>query len=273
MADETPHAARRTSGTSTTPVVEAVSPEVRASIVASRRWQNRKRLLLYACLLGVLGVGTLYAVQLWQYYSIHTSTDDAYVVGEIVPLSPRVIVPLSPRVNGTVLSVHVEEHQPVAAGQLLARLDPRDFVSRVAQAEAAVTVAAARLHQAEIEVPLTRESTSSDTARTSATLRGAHSALQEAQHKAAEAQSSVQTREAAMAAARAEVDMLHARLDMARMAFKRLQQLLADGLVAQQQFDEAESGLRAAQAVWHAGQQKLAQAQSEVERARADLRT
>ena len=31
----------------TTPVVEAAPPEVRASIPASRRWQNRKRLVLY----------------------------------------------------------------------------------------------------------------------------------------------------------------------------------------------------------------------------------
>jgi membrane fusion protein (multidrug efflux system) len=212
----------------------------------------------------VLGVGTFCGVQLWQYYDTHESTDDAYVVGDIVPISSRV--------NGTVLLVHVEEHQPVEAGQLLAQLDPRDFAIRVAQAASAVAVAAARLRHAEIEVSLTRESTSSDTARTSATLRGAQSALQESQHKAEEAQSSMQTREAAMAAAQAEVDMLHARLDMAGMAFKRMQQLLGDGVVAQQQFDEAESGWRAAQAAWRVSQQKLAQAQSEVERAHADLR-
>jgi len=144
MADESPNAARRTSGTSTTPVVEAAPPEVRASIPASRRWQNRKRLVLYACLLGGLGVGAFYGVQLWQYYDTHESTDDAYVVGDIVPISPRV--------NGTVLLVHVEEHQPVAAGQLLAQLDPRDLSIRVAQAESAVAVAAGMVARKRLEV-------------------------------------------------------------------------------------------------------------------------
>ncbi len=30
------------------------------------------------------------AWSLWQYYQTHESTDDAYVVGDIVPVSPRV---------------------------------------------------------------------------------------------------------------------------------------------------------------------------------------
>ena len=60
---------------------------------------------------------------------------------------------------------------------------------------------------------------------------------------------------------------------MARMAFERMQQLLTDGVVAQQQFDEAEVAWRAAQAERRANQQQLAQAQSEAERVHVDLRT
>jgi membrane fusion protein (multidrug efflux system) len=75
-----------------------------------------------------------------------------------------------------------------------------------------------------------------------------------------------------MATAQAEVDRQLARLDMARTAFERIQRLHADGVVAQQQFDEADSGLRAAQAEWRASQQRLVQTQSDLERARADVR-
>jgi membrane fusion protein (multidrug efflux system) len=213
----------------------------------------------------LLAASIPYGLQLWQYYRTHESTDDAYVAGDIVPLSPRV--------NGTVLSVHVDEHQQVEADQLLARLDPRDFELRVYQAEAAVAVALAQLQRAALEVPLTQESTSSDTARTSATLRAMQSAWREAQHRAEEAQARLHTREAAVAAAQAEVDRGQARLDMARIAFDRMRQLLADGVVAQQQFDEAEVTWRAAQAERRAIQQQLAQAQSEAERGRIDLRT
>ena len=120
---------------------------------------------------------------------------------------------------------------------------------------------------------MTQDSTSSDTARTSATLRAIQSAWRETQHRAEEAQARLRTREAAVAVAQAEVDRGQARLDMARMAFERMRQLLTDGVVAQQQFDEAEVAWRAAQAERRANQQQLAQAQSEAERVHVDLRT
>lgn len=233
---------------------------------ASRQAQpnHRRRLVLLGLLTVVLVVSVPYGWRLWQYYQSHESTDDAYVVGDIIPVSARL--------NGTVLAVHVREHQSVEAGQLLAQLDPRDFELRVQQAASAVAVAAARLRQVELEVPLARESTSSDAARSSASLRGTRSALQETRHRAEETRALLRTRQAAVAEAKADVDRGQARLDMARIGYQRAQQLFADGVVAQQRFDEADSARRAAEAVWRASQQKLVQAQSEVERANADLR-
>lgn len=242
---------------------EAAPPAAESKSPGKRRRPVR-RLLLYGVLIAAVAVGGLYGWRLWQYYRTHESTDDAFVVGDIIPVSARI--------NGTVLSVQVENHQQAEAGQVLARLEPRDFEIRVKQAEAAVAVATARLRRAEMEVPLAEESTSSDTARTGATLRAARSAVQEAQHRSEEARAQLRTREAAVAVAQAEVERSKARLDMAHIGFERMQQLLRDGVVAQQQFDEAESGLRAAQAASRAVQQKLAQAQSELNQARADLR-
>ena len=198
------------------------------------------RYVLYGLLVVLLGIATPYGWQLWQYYRTHESTDDAYVVGDIVPVSPQV--------NGTVLAVHVVDNQPVEAAQLLAQLDPRDFEVRVKQVEAAVAVAAANLRRAEIEVHLTQESTSTDTERTSATLRGAQIATQEAQQSTAEAAARLRTTEAAVAAAAAEVDMWHARMDMAQAEFARMQALRTDGVVSQQQFDTSDSALKSARA-------------------------
>jgi RND family efflux transporter MFP subunit len=49
------------------------------------------------------------------------------------------------RVSGTIVELPVKANQSVAKGQLLARLDPRDFETRLAQASSAVAEARARL--------------------------------------------------------------------------------------------------------------------------------
>jgi membrane fusion protein (multidrug efflux system) len=268
MADHTRNIERQDHGASQPSAVKDVLETPASAATAAppvRRWRPRKQWLLYGVLLLLIGLGAPYGWRLWEYYHTHESTDDAYVVGDIVPISARV--------TGTVLAVHIEDHQRVEAGQLLVQLDPRDFALRVQQAEAAVAIAAAHVHRAALEVPLMQESTSSDTARTSATLRTAQSAQRESQLRIEEAQARLRSQEAAVATAQAEVEKGQARLDMSRTAFARIRQLLADGVMAQQQFDEAESSLRSAQAEWRATQQKLEQSQRELERTRVDLRT
>jgi hypothetical protein len=46
----------------------------------------------------VLGASIPYSLHLWQYYQTHESTDNAYVAGELIPVSARF--------QGTVLAVH-----------------------------------------------------------------------------------------------------------------------------------------------------------------------
>jgi len=72
-------------------------------------------------------------------YYIHSlsfeSTDDAFIEGHVVPVSARV--------PGHVAKVCVEDNQLVKAGDLLAELDPADYGTRLAAAEAALQVAKA----------------------------------------------------------------------------------------------------------------------------------
>lgn len=230
-----------------------------------RRWRHRNPFILMGLVMVVFGGGIPYGRQLWTYYRTHESTDDAYVVGDIVPVSAHV--------SERVLSVYVDDNQRVEVGQHLAQLDPRDFETRVQQAKAALAVAQGNLNRAELEVGLERQSTHSDAARTRAALRAAQSAEQEARHAADEARARLRTQAAAVAAARAEVDVQQARLDMARSNFERIQQLMADGVIALQQLDEAKGALHTAQARIRASRQKLLQAQREVERIQVELRT
>ena len=63
------------------------------------------------------------------------STDDAYVGGDVTVMAPKV--------NGFVADVLVQDNQFVHAGQVLVRLDARDYDARLAQAAAEVSSAQA----------------------------------------------------------------------------------------------------------------------------------
>ena len=232
-------------------------------LAGSRPVWLRKRVLGPLLCLILIAVSTPYGLQLWRYYQIHETTDDAYVTGDIVPISARV--------SGTVMTVYASEHQQVEDGQLLAELDPDDFAARVVQAEAMVAVAAARLQHAELKVLLTQDSTSNDTVRTGASLRAAQSALREAQHGAEKAEARLRTWEAAVAAAQADVDTQDVHVAMAQTGFDRMKNLLNDGVVAQQQFDQALSALQAAEAEKRAKSETLQQTREELDAAKADL--
>jgi membrane fusion protein (multidrug efflux system) len=110
-------------------VAEAAAPARRIRVSA------RPLLLAAAALLALAALGTwLLALRGVE------STDDAFVEGHLVFLSPRV--------GGHVVVVAVEENQHVEAGQVLVRLDPADFEVRVARARADLDAARNRLAQA-----------------------------------------------------------------------------------------------------------------------------
>jgi membrane fusion protein (multidrug efflux system) len=73
----------------------------------------------------------------WEGGRTEQVTDDAYVRGDITPLSTKVA--------GLVKKVSVSDYQPVHQGDLLVQLDDDDFNAQVAQASAAVEAAKAAI--------------------------------------------------------------------------------------------------------------------------------
>jgi membrane fusion protein (multidrug efflux system) len=71
----------------------------------------------------------------WEGGRVEQVTDDAYVRGDITPLSTKV--------PGLVKEVRVSDYQSVHTGDLLVQLDDDDFSAQVAQASAAVEAAKA----------------------------------------------------------------------------------------------------------------------------------
>jgi membrane fusion protein (multidrug efflux system) len=95
----------------------------KATSSTSRRWRW----------LGALGavlftVGTVYGAYWAQVLRYHQSTDDAYVGGNVVQITPQI--------SGTVVAIGADDTQFVKAGQALVRLDPADARVALDQAEA-----------------------------------------------------------------------------------------------------------------------------------------
>ena len=87
------------------------------------------------------------------FFSHQVSTDDAQVDSHITSVSPRI--------SGYIDRLLVNDNQQVAAGDLLARIDPRDYRAAVDQAAAAHQVAVAQARSARVGVHLTRDTVSS----------------------------------------------------------------------------------------------------------------
>src|SRR5260370_33884109 len=70
---------------------------------------------------------------LFVYYHNRETTDDAQVDGHITPIATKIY--------GRVAEVLVTDNEPVKAGQVLVRIDPRDYQASLDQSKAALTLA------------------------------------------------------------------------------------------------------------------------------------
>ena len=99
---------------------------------------KRKLLFTLGCLVGLATLS--YSIYAWYNAITYVSTDDAYVEGTISPVSAKVA--------GHVVELLVQDNQVVKKGDLLMRIDPRDFQAKREQARAAVATAEATLRAA-----------------------------------------------------------------------------------------------------------------------------
>ena len=95
-----------------------------------RQTSKRKRALLILVAV-VLIAGIAWALYYFLVGRWHESTDDAYVQGNVVSITPQA--------QGTVVSIGADEGMKVTAGQVLVQLDPND--ARVAYEQAVANLA------------------------------------------------------------------------------------------------------------------------------------
>ena len=196
-------------------------------------------------------------VGLFAYYHNRETTDDAQVDGHITPMASKVY--------GRVAQVLVDDNQAVKAGQVLVKIDPRDYQAAVDQAKAAVALAESEARSAGVDVPRTRENVASGNSSADAQLLGSQADLARAQSTYEQAQT------ADLAWAQANVEKSRANAELARADLARYLPLMEKGEISKQQYDAAKANADASASTLKADQEKFAQAQSSVDVTKAQL--
>ena len=121
----------------------------------------------------VTGIGIIIALVIYIHGLSYESSNDAFIDGDIVPVSVRV--------SSNVTKVHVSANQYVKAGDLLVELDPGDFQVQLDSAQAALESAKAVNQSDVINIDLTTITSTSDLDSAQAELDYASASLAEAE--------------------------------------------------------------------------------------------
>src|SRR5271154_4610894 len=194
---------------------------------------------------------------LFLYYRNRESTDDAQVDGHITPIAAKIY--------GRVQQVLVTDNEAVKAGQVLLKIDPRDYQAAVDQAQAALDVAQSDAQSAGADVPRTQADVASGNSSADAQLIGSQADLERAETMFDQAQT------ADLAYAQANIDKSRANAEFAKADLARYKPLLDKGEISKQLYDSAQANADATNSALRADQEKLAQAHRNVEVTKSEV--
>jgi membrane fusion protein (multidrug efflux system) len=191
---------------------------------------GKRQVVLSAVALLALAAGAYYGEEYWRVGRFEESTDDAYVKADFTIVAPKV--------SGYIAEVLVEDNQAVKAGDVVAKIDDRDFQAALDQAKANVAAAESQIRSIDAQMKL---------------------------------------QQAVIGQSEAEIGSAQAAVAFAQKDQARYQKLMADGYGTVQRSQQAETtlrqssaALRGSQAGLIAAQQKVAVLQTERENAEAE---
>jgi membrane fusion protein, multidrug efflux system len=185
---------------------------------------NLRKLLMAGAAVAVLAGAAWYGWDYWTVGRYLVSTDDAYVKADSTTVAPKV--------SGYLHEVLVGDNERVTAGQVLARIDQRDFKVSLEQAKADVAAARAAI---------------------------------------ASKQAQLGVQQAVIDAARATIDVDRATVTFAAQENKRYTDLAATGYGSVQNAQQAQSRNAGAQAAIARDTANLASATKQVELLKAEI--
>jgi membrane fusion protein (multidrug efflux system) len=214
------------------------NPQIRATLPNAGAGISRAKLKRAALGLAVVAgifTGADYGRDYWTTGRYLVSTDDAYVDVHSAIISPKI--------SGYISAVPVNDNQSVKAGDVIARVDPRDYQTALDQAHANVAAAQAtietltqQIEQQRLAVEQARQAVASDQAGLvyseqdfqrytdlQRTGYGTVQRAQQAQSDVVQKQAKLDSDKAGIASAEKQVAVLSAQLDQARAALAQQQ--------------------------------------------------
>jgi len=107
--------------------------------------RSKKPLFIVA---GIVVVGAIIGFFFWFARRNEVRTDDAYTDGNVVTMAPKV--------SGYVVALNINDNMRVRQGDLLLRIDPRDYIAARQQAQASLDLAEAQLKSAQDALRIAR---------------------------------------------------------------------------------------------------------------------
>src|ERR1041384_7437205 len=169
---------------------------------ARRPFYKRRGVLIIAAV--VLLLAAIFGIRYWLYARSHESTDDAFIDGHIIQVSPKV--------SGYVAKIYVTDNQQVKEGDLIAELDARDYEVKLQQAKAALDAGLAKENEAKSNVTLPRATSSATIQQARAAVRKSRTEVASSQAGAAGSQSRANQAAAAVTTAQANLAQMQAQV-------------------------------------------------------------
>lgn len=211
----------------------------------------------------VIILSVIFGVRYYIHAISHESTDDAFIDGHIIQISPKV--------SGHVVKLHITDNQQVEKGALLLEIDPRDYEARLAQARASLLAAQARHNSTQINVKLITTTSGAAVEQASSGLSQARSNVQTTRaqqevnrSRVDQARVQIKTAQANAEQARAQEAAADAESTRATADVRRYEQLYDLDEVSRQQLDNAVAAARTATAQLEAARRRVAAADSQV---------
>ena len=252
-------------------VVEELSESQSRPLEAVPPVAQSRRSPVRFVVLGMLVVAAAAGTWAYLHFRDRVSSDDAQVDGHIQPVAPNI--------SGTVSEVLVKSNQQVKAGDVLVRIDPRDYQVRVDMARAALVQAQSQLTTARTMVPMTNESTQSGASGATAQLGDAVAELDRARlgyeqassSEIAEAQAKVRSKQASNERAQADLARMKPLLDKEEISRLQYDSYQAQARVAESELSGAREQLNSAQNNANMRKAAVAAAQSRVNLAQSQV--